>query len=257
MEGKDRQDSGHCSLISSGILKLSPPNPQNGRPTDHTHSPVSNLWHLVRARPRLGISCLAGVLGFLLLPPTLAASTRALITWDIGASVYLVLAWAVIGGASVQHMRWSARLQDDGATAMLFLTVTAALASLAAIILELSGLKTYPATRQSLLVGLVATTFVVSWLLVHTSFALHYAHAYYVSLDKQHEGPLEFPRQDSPVYMDFLYFSMVIGMTCQTADVGIANTRMRRLVMAHGLVAFAFNTTLLALTINSVASLLS
>jgi uncharacterized membrane protein len=179
-----------------------------------------------------------------------------LITWDIGAGAYLVLAWAVIGRATLEHMRWSARLQDDGATAMLLLTVTAAVASLAAIVLELSGLKTYPATRQSLLVGLVVITFMASWLLVHTSFALHYAHAYYVSLDKLHEGPLEFPRQETPVYMDFLYFSMVVGMTCQTADVGIANTRMRRLVMAHGLVAFVFNTTLLALTINIVASLL-
>ncbi|MCK9382034.1 MAG: DUF1345 domain-containing protein [Sulfuritalea sp.] len=229
---------------------------QDGRPANHTNSPASRLWHLVRARPRIGIACLAGALGFLLLPSTLQASTRALITWDIGAGAYLVLAWAVIGRATLEHMRWSARLQDDGATAMLLLTVTAAVASLAAIVLELSGLKTYPATRQSLLVGLVVITFMASWLLVHTSFALHYAHAYYVSLDKLHEGPLEFPRQETPVYMDFLYFSMVVGMTCQTADVGIANTRMRRLVMAHGLVAFVFNTTLLALTINIVASLL-
>ncbi len=202
------------------------------------------------------VSCLAGVLGFLLLPATFAASTRALITWDIGAGLYLILAWTMIGRASVEHMRWRARLQDDGAAAVLFLTVAAAVASLAAIVLELTGLKTYPASRQSLHVGLVAITFMASWLLVHTSFALHYAHAYYVSIDKQREGPLEFPRQDAPVYMDFLYFSMVIGMTSQTADVGLTSTRMRRLVMAHGLVAFAFNTTLLALTINSVASLL-
>lgn len=229
---------------------------QNGRPANHTNSPASKLWHLVRARPRIGIACLAGVIGFLLLPSSFAASTRALMTWDIGAGVYLLLAWAVIGHATVEHMRWSARLQDDGATAMLLLTVTAAVASLAAIVLELSGLKTYPATRQSLYVGLVVITFMASWLLVHTSFALHYAHAYYVSLDKLHEGPLEFPRQETPIYMDFLYFSMVVGMTCQTADVGIADTRMRRLVMAHGLVAFVFNTTLLALTINIVASLL-
>ena len=220
------------------------------------HSPIVKLWHLVRARPRLVVSCLAGVLGFLLLPSTLAASTRALITWDIGAGLYLMLAWTMIGRASVEHMRWRARLQDDGAAVVLFLTVAAAVASLAAIVLELSGLKTFPVTRQGLHLGLAALTFMASWLLVHTSFALHYAHAYYISIDKEHKGPLEFLRQEAPVYLDFLYFSLTIGMTSQTADVALASTRMRRLVMAHGMIAFVFNTTLLALTINIAAGLL-
>ena len=102
----------------------------------------------------------------------------------------------------------------------------------------------------------MAATFAASWLLVHTAFALHYAHAYYVILGEAGCPPLEFPRQDAPAYLDFLYFSLVVGMTSQTADVAIATTRMRRLVMAHGLIAFVFNTTLLALTINIVASLL-
>ena len=99
-------------------------------------------------------------------------------------------------------------------------------------------------------------TFAASWLLVHTSFALHYAHAHYVAMDRDPSAPLQFPLQDAPAYMDFLYFSMVIGMTSQTADVAICSTRMRRLVMAHGMIAFVFNTTLLALTINVAASLL-
>jgi uncharacterized membrane protein len=230
--------------------------PQNGHPVDHTQPPIIKLWHLVRARPRLVVSCVAGTLGFLSLPSSLAAPSRALITWDIGAGLYLILAWAMIGRASVAHMRWRARLQDDGAAVVLFLTVAAAVASLAAIVLELSDLKAYPLTRQGLHVGLVAVTFMVSWLLVHTSFALHYAHAYYISIDREHNGPLEFPRQDAPVYMDFLYFSMVIGMTSQTADVALTSTRMRRLVMAQGMIAFVFNTTLLALTINIAASVL-
>ena len=230
--------------------------PQNVPPVDHARCPIIKWWHQVRARPRLVISCLAGAAGFIVLPSMFAASTRALITWDIGAGLYLALAWILMGRASVDHMRWRARLQDDGATVVLVLTVAAAIASIAAIVLELSGLRADPPARQGLHVGLVAVTFLASWLLVHTSFALHYAHAYYVAIDKEHKGPLEFPRQDTPVYMDFLYFSMIIGMTSQTADVAIASTRMRRLVMAHGMIAFVFNTTLLALTINIAASLL-
>lgn len=202
------------------------------------------------------MSGLAGVMAFLILPAELAISTRALLTWNVGAGLYLLLAYILIMRASIEHMRWSARVQDDGAAVVLFLTVAAAVASLVAIVMELSGLKSGTLVRQTLHLGLVGATFMASWLLVHTSFALHYAHAYYVSPGENGAAPLEFPRQEAPSYIDFLYFSMVVGMTSQTADVAIASTRMRRLVMVHGMIAFVFNTTLLALTINIAASLL-
>ncbi|MFI4981247.1 MAG: DUF1345 domain-containing protein [Nevskiales bacterium] len=220
------------------------------------HSLPVRIWHLVRARPRLLISILAGVLAFLMLPAGYVASTRVLVTWLVGAGLYLLLAFFLIARASVEHMRWRARVQDDGAAVVLFLTVAAAAVSLVAIVMELSGLKSGTLLRQALHLGLAGATFMASWLLVHTSFALHYAHAYYVALAKSGNAPLEFPQQEAPLYMDFLYFSMIIGMTSQTADVAIASTRMRRLVMVHGLIAFVFNTTLLALTINIAASLL-
>ena len=220
------------------------------------HSPLLKLWHQVRARPRLVLSGIVGALVFPALPGLLAAPTRVLVTWDISAGLYLLLAWIMIGRSSVEHMRWRARLQDDGAAAVLFLTVAAAVSSLAAIVLELSGLKNISPSQQGFHVGLVAVTFVASWLLVHTAFALHYAHVYYISTALDGSAPLAFPQQPMPLYLDFLYFSMVIGMTSQTADVAIASTRMRRLVMVQGLIAFAFNTTLLALTINIAAGLL-
>lgn len=109
---------------------------------NHAHSPIARLWHSIRVRPRLLASVIAGVLAFLLLPPKFSASTRGLITWDVGAGLYLLLAWVMMGRASVEHMRWRARVQDDGAAVILFLTVAAAFASLAAMILELAGLKT-------------------------------------------------------------------------------------------------------------------
>ncbi|MBK7955133.1 MAG: DUF1345 domain-containing protein [Candidatus Accumulibacter sp.] len=220
------------------------------------HSPISKLWHQVRARPRLMIACGMGVLTFLALPQELAPATRTLITWDLGAGLYLVLAWLMMARATVEHMRWRARTQDDGAVVVLVLTVAAALASIAAILIELADLHTLTPARQGVHLALVAVTFVASWLLVHTSFALHYAHAYYATHGKDGANPLEFPGKGPPVYMDFLYFALVVGMTSQTADVAIASTRMRRLAMAQGMIAFAFNTTLLAVTINIAASLL-
>ena len=222
-----------------------------------SYPPLARLWHQVRARPRLLLSILAGLLVAAVLPPGNTGPTRALLAWDAGAGLYLALAWTMIGRASVEHLRTRARVQDDGATAVLILTVLAALASLAAIVMELSGLKALSLTRQGFHVAWVVATFLVSWLLVHTSFALHYAHVYYVALGRQGDAPpLLFPGPETPSYTDFLYFALVVGMTSQTADVAIATTRLRRLVMAHGMISFAFNTTLLALTINIAASLL-
>ena len=102
---------------------------------------------------------------------------------------------------------------------------------------------------------------VSSWMLVHTVFGLRYAHTFYGDPDgaagaQQHAGGLEFPECRSPNYMDFAYFSFVIGMTFQVSDVQITSREIRQLVLLHGMLSFGFNTVILALTINTVSSLL-
>jgi len=209
----------------------------------------------VRARPRLLLATGLCLVAPLLLPAGLAPSTRALVAWNLGAGLYLVLAWTMMLRGSVETMRWRARIADDGAVAVLVLTLVAAAASVAAIVLELVGCRNLPVARQLPHLALAATTILVSWCLVHTAFAIHYAHEYYVERGGPHRRGLEFPGQEPPDYVDFLYFSFVIGTTSQTADVSIASRTMRRLALVHGVVAFLFNTTLLALTINIAASL--
>ena len=56
--------------------------------------------------------------------------------------------------------------------------------------------------------------------MVHTIFALHYAHDYY---RPREPGGLKFPDEDKPDYWDFVYFSFVIGMTAQVSDVAITD----------------------------------
>ena len=198
-----------------------------------------------------------GLLTWLLLPERLGVSASMLLAWNAGAATYLVLAWVMMGRATVAHMKALARTEDDGAAVVLVLTVAASVASLAAIVVELYGLAGATVLGSTLRLGLAVLTFVASWLLVHTAFALHYAHAYWASDACATNGhPLAFPGTSSPVYTDFLYFASVIGMTSQTADVAVCSTRLRRLVMAHGGVSFVFNTTLLALTVNTAAGLL-
>lgn len=212
---------------------------------------------MIKVRPRLLLAFVVGVLASVLLPDHLTHSTRLLLTWDVGAGFYLILALWMIFTAPLQAMQKRARLQDDGALAILGMTILAATASLAAILLELSGLKERNSLGQGLHVLLVIGTFAISWLLVHVTFALHYAHLYYVKKECTGEAGLIFPDEDLPIYSDFLYFSIVIGMTSQTADIGVASSSIRRLVMLQGLMAFIFNTSLLALTINIAAGLIN
>ena len=105
---------------------------------------------------------------------------------------------------------------------------------------------------------LVAVTLFVSWLMTHTTFAFRYAHEYYEVDDGAAGicGGLEFPGEKRPDYLDFLYFSLVLGMTFQVSDVQITARKFRRLAAAHGLLSFLFNTIILALTVNIAAGML-
>ena len=87
-------------------------------------------------------------------------------------------------------------------------------------------------------------------------FALHYAHDYYVSLIRDPDAPasLRFPTEEQPNYWDFMYFSFVIGMTSQVADVEINSRKFRQLCLTHGILSFFFNTAIVAMSINLLES---
>jgi uncharacterized membrane protein len=97
-------------------------------------------------------------------------------------------------------------------------------------------------------------------MLVHTVFGLRYGHAYYGDPDGpgpiSHAGGLEFPGDQEPNYVDFAYFSFVIGMTFQVSDVVITSRDFRKLVLVHGMLSFGFNTVILALALNTVSTVL-
>jgi uncharacterized membrane protein len=209
-------------------------------------------------RPRLILSGCVGLSVLILMRlkfPMLDRATCGLLAWNIGAWLYLVLAWRMMMQSTLEHMRHNALRQDEGAKVILVLTLVAAVASLVSIFLELAQVKHYPAGQQWWHLGLAALTIVCSWFLVHSSFALHYAHEYYDPKANQEYPCLDFPHSTHPSYFDFMYFSFVIGMTSQTADISIISTPLRQLTLLHGVIAFFFNTTLIAVTINIAASL--
>jgi uncharacterized membrane protein len=188
-----------------------------------------------------------------LLPGRYSLASRMIIGWDVGIAVYLLATFAAIARADVNHIRRQAAQEDEGQIAILVLTATAALASLGAIVFEL--VSAGQAGRDLLHLGLALATIALSWAFIHTIFAMHYAHEFYAH-GQRPGGGLAFPGEAEPDYWDFLYFSLVIGMTSQVSDVAVTAKPIRRIVAAHGVVSFVFNTTLLALAVNIAASAL-
>jgi uncharacterized membrane protein len=213
--------------------------------------PLRRWIRIVRVRPRLFLAVLLGLAIAALSPVDWRLATRALAGWDIAVAVYLVFAVHLMTGCGANHIRRRAAIQDEGRFTILVLVVASALASLLAILAELSG-----ANRQPAQLALAGVTILLSWTFMHTIFALHYAHEYYgekAAESATKGGGLSFPGEETPDYWDFVYFSLVIGMTSQVSDVAVTSRPLRRLVAAHGVVSFIFNVTLLALMVNIAA----
>ncbi len=208
------------------------------------------LVRIIYARPRLATSAALGT-AVALWPAPWWLTTRVLIAWDAGAALYLILVCILMVRSGAEHIRGHAAREDEGRLGILVLTVLAALASLGAIFMEL-GSKS-EAERTAIDLVLATTTIVLSWILIHIIFALHYAHDYYGERGAKQSG-LNFPGDETPDYWDFVYFSLVIGMTSQVSDVAVAAKPIRRTVTAHGVVSFFFNVALLALMVNIAAS---
>jgi uncharacterized membrane protein len=219
------------------------------------HHPVIRQ---IIARPRLVVGVLAGIAVTWLLPHEWASQsiTRWIIGWNAGACLYLILAGVLMIRASHEVIRHRARLQDEGQLLILTLVAVAAVVSLAAIIAELATSKDLIGRLKYAHIGLAAFTIVSSWAFTQVMFALHYAHDYYVACSSGKSTGLAFPGEELPDYLDFLYFSCVIGTSGQTADVSFTSRTMRRVGLLHCVLAYLFNTTVLALTINIAASLI-
>ena len=216
------------------------------------------LFHAVRVRPRLYIVAAIGVAIGLWLPQSVAMHplSRWLVAWNVAAWLYLLLAAVMMVRSSHEHMRHRAQLQDDGAIAILGLVTVAAVMSLAAIAGELAIVKDLHGWAKQAHVALAGSTVLASWGFIQVMFALHYAHEYYGAACHGRTPGLEFPDDEAPDYGDFFYFAAIIGTSGQTADVSFTTKPMRRIGTLHCVLAYLFNTVVLALLINIGASLI-
>lgn len=190
-----------------------------------------------------------------------SSAMRILTCWDVGAGTYLLLAWLTMAGADSATTRVSTQTLRQSGIAVMWMVLIAALTSAGSLSFLFKSAQSELPRLLALHVGLTFLALGFSWLLIHTRFAFHYAHCYYnasqLQQRSQTDGGLDFPGEREPDYLDFAYFSFVIGMTSQVSDVVVTSRAMRRLIMVHGLLAFGFNVVVVALSVNIFASLLA
>jgi len=216
----------------------------------------SGLMAALRRRVRLIAGLAAMAVAFAAIPGEMRTPTRALIAWNVGAWLFLGLIAVMAARGSSESVRANAAEEDENQWALLAIAIVVATAALAAIVFELGPVKDMSGLRKGEHIALVAATILSAWTFTHVMFALHYAGEYYAPGEDGVRAGLRFPEEDSPGWGEFFYQAFVIGCACATADVNATSRSMRRACLAHGVVAFFFNTIILALTINIGAGLI-
>jgi len=215
------------------------------------------MSHLTQTHPRLTIAIALGVVAGIasaILAPSITVTSKCLIAWNVAGWVYMLLIMIRTFRSSAEDVRRIAEVEDENAGWVLMMVCIAAIASLAAIVLELAGIKDMSASDKALHYAFTGFTIVGSWLLTGVIFSLHYARMFY-TWDGE-DAALRFAdNEQNPDYWDFLYFSFTISVAVQTSDVGVATRSLRKVVLAQSLIGFLFNTSILGFSINIAAGL--
>jgi uncharacterized membrane protein len=222
---------------------------------------ITHRIHKIPAHGRLWIGLSAALVMFFLSHKTPPA-IQFILVWSSFSFTILLLLWAIILTTTASEVKVIAGKQDSSRTIIFIFVLFAAIVSLFAVIFLMRSLPNPKEAGYPYHVGFAILSVILSWLLIHTIFAIRYTHLYYNIFyeermtQKEHKGGLIFPSDDPPDYFDFAYFSFVIGMTWQVSDIQITSKRIRRIVLMHALLSFVYNTLILALTINIISGLI-
>jgi uncharacterized membrane protein len=218
----------------------------------------TRLWmYRFGAMQRLGLALALAGIALVALPDAISWHTRLIASWDLGALVYLGLAWGLITRSDAKGTRAHALVQDQSSYVIFLFVVCASFASIVAIGFVAGTIRALGFWPRTWHLTLTVAALMSSWLLIQTVFAFHYARRYYDAARQAgaESADLVFPGRREPDYLDFAYYSFVVGMTSQVSDVVVTSRHMRRLTLVHGFLAFVFNIAVLALSINILASL--
>ena len=207
---------------------------------------------------RLAIALIAGGATLVILRVWFSGQLSALAGWDVGVLCYLSFGWLLVARSDEKSTQLRAQRYDPNNYVIFLLVVSAATASVVAIGFIVGEIRELPFWSRTVRITLSIAALFLSWLLIHTLFAFHYARLYYWQPqdEKTHHRGLRFPDDDEPDYLDFAYYSFVVGMTSQVSDVAVLSRPMRRLTLIHGILSFIYNIAVLAMSINIIGNLL-
>jgi len=210
----------------------------------------------LRLHPRLIAASILGVAAYAILRPGHAPLSSFLVAWNVACWTWIVLIAQMMSSRTPAARREAVGEEDVAAWIVLAFVCVAAGVSVAAIVMELAATPGGVRSFTGLTYALAGATVVGSWLAVGLTFASHYAHLYISS--KPGARPLRFPEDPAqPGYWDFLYFAFTISVAAQTSDVSVIGTPMRRLVIVHSVLGFAFNAAIIGFSINMFAGALA
>lgn len=175
-----------------------------------------------------------------------------MVGWDALALTLLGLSWSLIYKSDARATELRAADEDPGRFAVFVIAVLSSLVSLLAATLVLR--MTRGQSGAAFWMALALLSVALSWLVTHTAYTLRYAHLYYRG---EQNGGLSFPGTDAPTDLDFAYYAFTLGMCFQVSDVQVSSSVIRRATLGHALISFVFNTTIVALSLNVMAQLLS
>ena len=217
----------------------------------------TNFFQRIHPIQRMIISVvIATIVYFLLQRSGQNKLVVSICAWCFFSLSYLIISWIILFSRSIEDIKKISNINDGSQLFVAFIILISSFSSLIIVLLLLVDHD--PRNNQMIVVPLSIVAIILSWLMVHTVLAFHYAHKYYdddPSGILAHAGGLEFPGDITPGYLDFAYFSFVIGMTFQVSDIQITSKQLRKLALFHGLIAFGLNTFVVALTINLIAGL--
>ena len=181
--------------------------------------------------------------------------TRIMIGWNTFSLCMIIMTWITFKITTPAEIRKQAGVQDSSRVVIFTMVLISTFASFMAVFLLLISKDK---ATEFLDIPVAVSGMAFSWFLVHSIFAMRYAHIFYGDHETKPDAPaggLNFPDDEKPGYLDFAYFSFVLGMTFQVSDVEVTSKRLRKLALLHGILSFAFNTVIVALTINVIAGL--
>ena len=197
------------------------------------------------------VSLAAGMAGGLAVGPFLGLAAALLTGWSVVAMVsvawILVLTWPMDADQTRDH----ATREDPGRSVARVIAVAGSVASLGAVAVVLVQTRNASLAQAFLLAAIAVVAVAASWALIQVDYMLRYAHLYY----RDPVGGIGFNQEEPPMYTDFAYFSVGLGMTYQVADTNVSRNEIRRVVIAQTLLAYLFGAVILATVINLVTGL--